>query len=113
MYHGCFLKTRRRFFVLPLSLALAAGCHIVSSAAHPGASDGDSSPNTVAAISAVNPLPSPWTSIDIGPVGVAGSGQYSNGIFTVNQPRRFFVLRSPCQAPRRLLVRLNRLSSPD
>ncbi len=31
-----------------------------------------------------SPLPSPWSNVDIGSTGLAGSASYSNGVFTVN-----------------------------
>jgi len=51
------------------------------------ASDGALLTNTVTVcvtpVSPSNPLPSPWTSADIGAVGLAGNAAYANGLFTV------------------------------
>ena len=56
--------------------------HSANGAGASAASNVASATTTAAATS----LPSPWTDADIGTVGAAGSGTYSNGLYTIQAP---------------------------
>ncbi len=94
-HSGSMQLIRRDGIVTAIICGYPDGCQVVGSTPFPsgaalvGAAITSHDPTVInhgmfaADMPSVSPVPDPWTSYDVGTVGLSGSAEYGNGVFTV------------------------------